>query len=145
MATQNHHQFHSTFFPPHFRSHGARVPVLPWKKENVPRIKQCSLGCRLPCVCVQNGKQQQTPHCGLTIHPKNKTAVEAGTVVHVDLYISKQPNYYPFISFSPLNDNPHTHSGGNSKHQFSLHRWGISSTFRVVCKPQSAWVAFLKA
>lgn len=64
---------------------------------------------------VQNGKQGQTPLCGLTTHPEHKTPVEAGRVVHVDLYISRQPNYYPVISFSPLNDNPHTRSGGNSK------------------------------
>lgn len=51
-------------------------------------------------------------HCGLTIHPKNNTPVEAGRAVYGDLYLSKQPSYYPFISFSPLKDN--LHSGGNS-------------------------------
>lgn len=36
-------------FSSHFRNHGTRVPALPWKKENVPSTKQCSLGCTLPC------------------------------------------------------------------------------------------------
>lgn len=103
-----------SFFPLTSEVMAQRVPVLPWKKENVPGIKQCSLGCTLPFVCVQNGKQGQTLHCELTIHPKNNTPVEAGRAVHGDLYLSKQPSYYPFISFSPLNDNLHTHSGGNS-------------------------------
>lgn len=113
MATQKYHQFHSTLFPPSL--HKSWHKGLSSAVEEGKHFPALSRDAHFHVLGVQNGKQGQTPLCGLTTHPEHKTPVEAGRVVHVDLYISGQPNYYPVISFSPLNDNPHTHSGGNSK------------------------------